>query len=115
VNGNQRRNCAVIAFKQACQYIARHSEILISTNNNQACNVCSQYSGSEAKAVLLIRDEDPKELEVNGWIPLTKCKLSPKIAATTWQLQPTVLTAKEQHGWNDFSYQMEIFLVMSSG
>ncbi|GAQ07038.1 hypothetical protein ALT_4359 [Aspergillus lentulus] len=70
-----------------------------------------KHSGSEAKAVLLIRDEDPKELEVNGWIPLTKCKISTKIAATTWQLQPTVLTAKEQRGWNGFSYQMETSLV----
>ncbi|GFF80167.1 hypothetical protein IFM62136_10239 [Aspergillus lentulus] len=37
------------------------------------------HSGSEAKAVLLIRDEDPKELEVNGWIPLTSAKFLLKL------------------------------------
>jgi hypothetical protein len=46
-----------------------------------------------------------------------KCKLSPKIVAMalggdTWQLQPTVNTAKEQPGWNEFSYQIETSLVV---
>lgn len=31
--------------------------------------------------MLLIRGGDPKELEINGWIPLTRCKFAPKIAA----------------------------------
>ncbi|GIJ99048.1 hypothetical protein Aspvir_001172 [Aspergillus viridinutans] len=97
----------------------KNCAILVSTNTNLAFNVCSQHFGSEAKAVLLIRDEDPKELEVNGWIPPpTIGKSSPKIAAMilgggTLQLQPTVLTAKEQPGWNEFSYQMETSLSSS--
>ncbi|EAW18251.1 uncharacterized protein NFIA_081980 [Aspergillus fischeri NRRL 181] len=55
------KNCAVILFKQVCQHIARRNEILISTNNSLAANVCSQHFGSDAKAGLLISDEDPKE------------------------------------------------------
>ncbi|RHZ54592.1 hypothetical protein CDV55_101040 [Aspergillus turcosus] len=71
----------------------------------------------DLKGVLLIQDEDPKEVEVNGWIPLTKCKFSEKIAGIvlggdTWQLQPTVLTANEQPGWNEFSLQIEMSLVV---
>jgi hypothetical protein len=92
----------------------------VSINNNPASNVLFLAFWIRAEAVLLIRDEDPKELEVNGWIPFTKCKSPPKIAALvpggdTLQLQPTVLTAKEKPGWNEFSYQMESSLVMSSG
>ncbi|GIJ82616.1 hypothetical protein Asppvi_001125 [Aspergillus pseudoviridinutans] len=75
----EAKKLAVIAFKQVCQYVAGESQILISTNNNLASNICSQHFESDSKAAFLIRDEDTTELEVNGWIPLTSCKFSPKI------------------------------------
>ncbi|RHZ43366.1 uncharacterized protein CDV56_100183 [Aspergillus thermomutatus] len=100
--GLEDKNCALIAFKHVRQYVARASQILVSTNNNLASNVCSQHFGLEAKAVLLIRDEDPKELEIAAIV----------LGGDTWQLQHTVLTAKEQPGWNEFSYQMETSLVV---
>jgi hypothetical protein len=114
----EEKACAIIAFKQVSQYIARASDILVATNNNLACNICSQHFTADSNRVLLIQDEDPKELEVNGWIPLTKCKFSAKIgdivlSGHTWRLQPTVVTANEQPGWNEFSLQMETFLVMA--
>jgi hypothetical protein len=43
--------------------LLRGANVLISTNNNLASDICSQHFGLEAKAVPLIRDEDPKELE----------------------------------------------------
>jgi hypothetical protein len=46
----------------------------VSINNNPASNVLFLAFWIRAEAVLLIRDEDPKALEVIGWIPFTKCK-----------------------------------------
>ncbi|KAN0072113.1 AAA domain containing protein [Elaphomyces granulatus] len=95
---------SLIAFKA--------SRILVSTNNNTASNICAQHFAQDAKAVILFRDEDPKELEVNAWIPLTKTVFSSKIAGVvisgdTRQLEPTVLTANEEPGWNEFSQQLQ--------
>ncbi|RJE20389.1 hypothetical protein PHISCL_07285 [Aspergillus sclerotialis] len=100
---------ALIAFKQ--------TDIIVSTNNNLASNIYSQHFGSNGKPVILIRDEDPKELEVNGWIGVTKCNFSRNIAGIVLggdsrQLQPTVLTAKDEPGFNEFSKQMETSLVV---
>jgi hypothetical protein len=77
-----------------------------------ASTVCAQHFGQDAKGVILFRDEDPKELEVNAWIPLTKTVFSSEVAGIvisgdTRQLEPTVLSAKEEPGWNEFTQQLQ--------
>jgi hypothetical protein len=60
----EEKASAIISFKQVSQYIARASDIPMPTNNNLACNVCSQHFAAESNGVLLIQDEDSKEVEV---------------------------------------------------
>lgn len=66
----------------------------------------------DAKGVILFRDKDPKELEVNGRIPLTKPLIGPAItgiviSGDTKQLVPTVLSANDRPGFNEFSRQTQ--------
>ncbi|RAH79270.1 hypothetical protein BO86DRAFT_270676, partial [Aspergillus japonicus CBS 114.51] len=92
----KEKSRAFVAFRHVANYVVSRSKILVSTNNNMASSFCAQNFGQEAKAIILIRDEDPKELEVNGIIPLTKCGFSDKIkgivlAGDIAQLKPTVI------------------------
>ncbi|KAL2837753.1 hypothetical protein BJX68DRAFT_249564 [Aspergillus pseudodeflectus] len=103
---------ALLAFKMVGDYVMKQAPFLVSTNNNLACAICSGHFAKEAKGVLLIRDEDSKEVESNGLIPLVSCGFSPKVVAQilcddTRQLKPTVLTAGGEPGWNEFSHQLE--------
>lgn len=68
-----------------------------------------------AKGIIVFRDEDPKELEVNSWIPVSKIACGDKIAGIVIsgdieQLEPTVLSEDEEPGFNVFALQMRISL-----
>ncbi|RDW67137.1 uncharacterized protein DSM5745_09003 [Aspergillus mulundensis] len=66
---NDDKSLALIAFREAgyCLVVSQ-SRALISTNNNLASTICSRHFAQKTKGVLLIRDEDPKELEHEpGW------------------------------------------------
>jgi len=79
---------------------------------NLGSSIPAQHFGKNAKGIILIRDEDPKELEVNGWIPLTKMEHANKIqgiivCGDLAQLRGTVLSATDVPGWNEFCLQLE--------
>ncbi|KAB8212322.1 hypothetical protein BDV34DRAFT_218706 [Aspergillus parasiticus] len=67
------------------------------------------------KPVLLLRDEGPKELKTNGWIPVVKFKFSSAttiiLAGDIKQLQPTVISASEMPGWYELGLQLQTPLV----
>ncbi|EEP76795.1 predicted protein [Uncinocarpus reesii 1704] len=67
------------AFKIVSQHIMTNARIVALTNNNLAGEPIRQHFGTEAKAVVIFRDEDPKELEASGWVGITKMACSTKI------------------------------------
>lgn len=83
--------------------------------NNIASPIIAINFGHNAKSILLFRDEDSKELEVNSWIPVCKLAHGDKISGIVMsgdieQLRPTVLSADEELGFNEFAYQMRTSL-----
>ncbi|KAJ9246999.1 hypothetical protein DTO207G8_8459 [Paecilomyces variotii] len=106
------RRKADLCFKKVCQHVMGQASLIVSTNNNLASSIPARHFGEGAKGIILIRDEDPKELEPNGWIPLAKMDHADKIQGVVLcgdlkQLQPTVLSAKEEPGYNEFALQLE--------
>ncbi|GAE00293.1 predicted protein [Paecilomyces variotii No. 5] len=101
-----------LSFKKVCQYVMSQASLIVSTNNNLGSSIPARHFGKHAKGIILIRDEDPKEVEPNGWIPLAKMDHANKVQGIILcgdlkQLQPTVISAKEDPGWNEFSLQLE--------
>src|SRR5436190_1956957 len=103
---------ATIAFRDVCQHVTEKATLLVSINSNLGSSIPAHYFGKDAKSIILIRDEDPKELEVNGWIPLTKMEHANKIqdiviCGDLAQLQGIVLSATDVPGWNEFCLKLE--------
>jgi superfamily I DNA and/or RNA helicase len=87
---------ALLAFRKASKQVIREAFVVVSTNNNMGDPIVSSNFGVTANAIFVIRDEDPKELEPNGWIPITKLKEGPKTkglisCGDDKQLRPMVL------------------------
>ena len=70
--------------------------------------------GNFAQGIFVIRDEDPKEVESNGWIPITKLGAGSNIKGIITygdqkQLRPMVLSLQSSHLFNEFAQQLAIF------
>lgn len=81
-------------------------------NNYLGLSIPTRHFGECANGIILIRDEDPKEVEPSSWISLAKMGHADKIQGVILcgdlkQLQPTVLSAKEEPGFNEFALQLE--------
>ncbi|WEW58688.1 hypothetical protein PRK78_004156 [Emydomyces testavorans] len=101
------------SFKVVSQSIMAKARIVSSTNNNLAGELIRQYFGTDAKAVVLFRDEDSKELEASGWVGITKMACSDKIkgivlGGDTKQLRPTVISHTSTPRKNEFSAQLTV-------
>ncbi|KAL4965172.1 uncharacterized protein BDV14DRAFT_60003 [Aspergillus stella-maris] len=70
---------ALLAFKRVSQVVIREATAIVSTNNTAGDTLISSTFGQHVKGILIIRDEDPKELEPNSWIPIAKLEASSKI------------------------------------
>ncbi|PYI11936.1 hypothetical protein BO78DRAFT_413039 [Aspergillus sclerotiicarbonarius CBS 121057] len=64
--------------------------------------------GLNAKAIILFRDEDPKEVEPTVWFPssMRKNGMVMVINGDLEHLQPTVLSAQDNPGYNEFAQQI---------
>lgn len=60
------------AFRKAAGQVIRDARFIVSTSNNVASDFISSNFGHEAKGIIIFRNEDPKEIEVNSWIPVTE-------------------------------------------
>lgn len=103
------------AFKMVSQYIIANARVIASTNNNLAGDLIRQHFGTEAKAVVIFREDDPKELDPSGWVGITKMACSSRIQGTvlggdTKQLRPTVISDTATPKKNEFSAQLTISL-----
>lgn len=110
------RRKADLSFKKVCQYIISSAFfsifLIISTNDYLGLSIPTRHFGECANGIILIRDEDPKEVEPSSWISLPKMGHADKIQGVILcgdlkQLQPTVLSAKEEPGFNEFDLQLE--------
>ncbi|CEN60040.1 hypothetical protein ASPCAL02481 [Aspergillus calidoustus] len=102
---------ALLAFKQACRKVIRDSRVVVCTNNTSGDPLVATSFGSCAQGILIIRDEDPKELEPNCWVPVTKLAASARItgiiaAGDPKQLTPTVVSNQGPVGYNEFEQQL---------
>ncbi|KAL2005914.1 hypothetical protein VTN00DRAFT_10407 [Thermoascus crustaceus] len=96
-------------------HVVRNAKIIVSTNNNIALPIIATDFGHDAKSIILFRDEDSKELEVNNWITVCKLAHGDNITGIVMsgdieQLRPTVLSAGEEPGFNEFALQMRTSL-----
>ncbi|KAL2870264.1 uncharacterized protein BJX67DRAFT_378250 [Aspergillus lucknowensis] len=113
LDGSERKT-ALWAFKTASKAVTRETHLLISTNNNTGDPIIGSNFGHDAKGIIIIRDEDFKELEVNSWIPVSKLAAAEKIKGVVscgdaQQLLPTVLS-KYGDPCNEFSAQLALSL-----
>lgn len=104
------------ALRCVLSMIITEARVVISTNNNLAGGLVHKDFGSNARTIILIRDEDPKELEASGWVPITKMEHSDKISRMILvgdpkQLQQTVISHTVGKKVNDFSPQLLLSLM----
>ncbi|KAH8426479.1 uncharacterized protein LDX57_004214 [Aspergillus melleus] len=107
------RRKAILAFKKACKQVIREASVIVSTNNNMGDPMIASNFGDTADGIFVIRDEDPKELEPNGWIPITKLRAGPRIkgiisCGDKEQLRPTVLSLQSSLRYNEFAQQLAV-------
>jgi hypothetical protein len=107
---------ALLAFKRACRKVIRDSRVVVCTNNTSGDPLVATSFGSCAQGILIIRDEDPKELEPNCWVPVTKLAASARItgiiaAGDPKQLTPTVVSNQGPVGYNEFEQQLRMSFV----
>ncbi|KAE8310687.1 AAA domain-containing protein [Aspergillus transmontanensis] len=108
------KKTALWAFKTACKAVIRQTRLLISTNNNTGDGIIASNFGHDATGIIIIRDEDFKELEANSWIPVSKLAAAEKIKGVVscgdaHQLVPTVMSRYGQP-CNEFSAQLALSL-----
>ncbi|KAI9369379.1 P-loop containing nucleoside triphosphate hydrolase protein [Aspergillus egyptiacus] len=111
---DERRKCE-LAFRKCAEAIMEDTGLLVCTNNNAGSNLVASHFGLNAKGIIVIRDEDTKELEVNGWIPVAKLAAADKVTGVILvgdrkQLKPTVLSHQGPPFYNEFSEQMTLSL-----
>ncbi|KAL3463831.1 hypothetical protein BJX64DRAFT_287049 [Aspergillus heterothallicus] len=104
---------ALYAFKQACKAVISEARVIICTNNTCGDPLVAPNFGENATGILVIRDEDPKEMEASTWIPLTKLEASRRtsgviIIGDEKQLTPTVLANQGEKRYNEFGDQNEM-------
>lgn len=113
--GKTRRRENSNSLSRSSVSIVSKAKGIASTNNNLAGDLVRQYFGTEAKVVIIFRDEDPKELDASGWVGITKMECSPKIqgmviGGDTKQLRPTVISNTANPRTNEFSGQLTLSL-----
>ncbi|KAL3474562.1 hypothetical protein BJX99DRAFT_231565 [Aspergillus californicus] len=89
------RRKALLAFKRVSRQVIREASVIVFTNNNMGDPMAANNFGDTAEALFLIHDEDPKELETIGWVPVAKLRAAPKlngivVCGDEKQLRPTV-------------------------
>lgn len=104
---------ALLAFKRVCKVVIREATTIVCTNNTAGNALISSNFGQHAMGILIIRDEDPKELEANSWIPIAKLEASDRITGVVAvgdekQLAPTVLSNQGEKRYNEFANQLEL-------
>ncbi|PIG88248.1 hypothetical protein AARAC_005938 [Aspergillus arachidicola] len=104
---------ALLAFKKAAKQVIREASVIVSTNNNMGEPMVASNFGETAQGIFVIRDEDPKELEPNCWIPITKLRAGPRIkgiisCGDEKQLRPMVLSLQSPDRYNEFAQQLSV-------
>ncbi|KAL4952983.1 hypothetical protein BDW69DRAFT_13053 [Aspergillus filifer] len=103
----------LLAFKHVSKVVLREATAIICTNNTAGDALISSNFGQHATGILVIRDEDPKELEPNSWILIAKLEASAKITGVAAvgdekQSAPTVLFNQSEKRYNEFGNQLEL-------
>ncbi|KKZ64960.1 hypothetical protein EMCG_09141 [[Emmonsia] crescens] len=106
-----KRN-ARFSFTKVAHLVVEEAKMIITTNNNAGSALISSHFGKAAKGIIIFRDEDWKETEVNSWIPVCNSQYGEKIqgivmSGDRMQLKPTVISAREDPCFNEFASQME--------
>jgi hypothetical protein len=61
----------VLAFEKVSHHVVEEAQLIVSTTNNVAAGVIASHFGKNAKGIVIIRVKEPKDPEVNSWIPIT--------------------------------------------
>lgn len=88
---------------------------MVSTNNNTGDGMIASSFDDNAAGIVVIRDGNTKEVEVNSWIPLTRLVHCEKIqgfisCGDEKQLRPSVISLHEDIKFNEFGQQLALSL-----
>ncbi|PWY93887.1 hypothetical protein BO94DRAFT_582311 [Aspergillus sclerotioniger CBS 115572] len=103
----------MFAFAKVVAHVVQQANLLVCTNNTAGSPIVASNFGRNAKSIILIRDEVPKEVELNSWIPIACLRSGAKvigmvISGDLEQPQPTVLSAQDDPVYNGFALQLQL-------